>query len=157
MTTKLKIAIGSDHGGYELKDEVIKFLKDEGYEVNDFGTHSKDSCDYPLIGFDVAKAVSAGKADRAVLICKTGIGMAVIANKCPGVRAAVCYDVDLAKSSREHNDCNAIVLAANYTNVKKAKEILKAYFSAQHAEDRHARRVTQIKEIETKIKGHAHA
>lgn len=152
----MRVAIGSDHGGYELKNLVIEFLKAEGYDVNDFGTHSKESCDYPLIGFEVAKAVSDGVADRAVLICKTGIGMAVIANKCNGVRAAVCYDTELAKSCREHNDCNVVVLAANYTNIKKAKEILKAYFSAENAEERHARRVKQIKDIETKIKGNKH-
>lgn len=150
----MKIAIGSDHGGYELKVDLIKHIKAEGYEVLDLGTHSKESCDYPLIGFEVAKVVGAGKADRGVLICKTGVGMVIIANKVNGVRAAACYDTDMAKSAREHNDTNVLVLAASYTQAKDAKEILKAWLSAKHTEDRHARRVNQIKDIETKLKGH---
>ena len=150
----MKIAIGSDHGGYELKSSILDFLKKEGYSVQDLGTHSKDSCDYPVIGFEVAKAVSEGKADRGMLICKTGVGMVVIANKLHGIRAAACYDKEIAKSSREHNDCNVIVLAANYTDIKKAKEILKIWLSTQHEGERHMRRVKQIKDIESKLKGH---
>ena len=148
----MKIVIGSDHGGYELKKEIVKFLKGEKYAVEDMGTHSKDSCDYPMIGFEVAKAVSGGKADRGILICKTGVGMSIIANKLHGIRAAACYDKKMAKSSREHNDCNIIVLAANYTNIGKAKEILKIWMKTEHAGDRHERRVKQIKDIETKLK-----
>lgn len=147
-----KIAIGSDHGGYELKEKIIKFLTDKKYEVKDMGTHSKDSCDYPMIGFEVAKAVSAGRAERGILICKTGVGMAIIANKVHGVRAAACYDKAMAKSSREHNDCNVLVLAASYTNAAKAKEILKIWLTTEAAGDRHERRVKQIKEIEAKLK-----
>ena len=150
----MKIVIGSDHGGYELKESLIKFMKAEGHEVLDFGTNSKESCDYPLIGFQAAKAVSEGKADRGVLICKTGVGMVVIANKVHGVRAAACYDIAMAKSAREHNDTNVLVLAASYTPAKDAKEILKAWLAAQQTEERHARRVNQIKAIEAKIKGH---
>ena len=150
----MKIAIGADHGGYELKGKVIDFLKKEGYDVEDFGTHSKESCDYPLIGFEVAKAVAGGKGfGRGVLICKTGIGMAIIANKVHGVRAAACYDKDMALSSREHNDCNMIVLAADYCNFEKVKEILKIWLKAEHAGVRHVRRVKQIKDIEAKFKG----
>lgn len=148
----IKIAIGSDHGGYELKNSIMEFLKQEKYAVEDVGTHSKDACDYPIIGFEVAKTVSDGKADRGVLICKTGVGMAIIANKLRGIRAAACYDKEMAKSSREHNDCNILVLAANYTNVAKAKEILKIWLKTEHAGDRHERRVKQIKEIESKLK-----
>lgn len=149
----LKIAIGSDHGGYELKNEISEFLKGEKYRVHDLGTHSKESCDYPMIGFEVAKEVSGGKADRGVLICKTGVGMVIIANKVQGVRACACYDTDLARSSREHNDCNIIVLAANYTNFKKAREILKVWLAAGHDGERHVRRVRQITDIESKLKG----
>ena len=148
----MKIAIGSDHGGYELKTGIIKFLKDEKYAVTDMGTHSKDSCDYPMIGFEVAGAVSEGKAERGILICKTGVGMAIIANKRHGIRAAACYDKEMAKSSREHNDCNIIVLAANYTKFDEAKEILKLWLTTEAAGDRHARRVKQIKDIEKKLK-----
>jgi len=149
----VKIAIGSDHGGYELKVKLTEFLKEQGCSVNDFGTHSKESCDYPLIGFEVAKAVSNNRAEKGVLICKTGVGMAIIANKLHGIRAAACYDVEMARSSREHNDCNIIVLAADYTDLKKAKDILKVWLKASHVEERHARRVKQIKDIETKLKG----
>lgn len=149
----MKVAIGSDHGGYELKEVLMKALKEDGHDVRDFGTHSKDSCDYPLIGFEVAKAVGDGEADRGVLICKTGVGMVIIANKVHGVRAAACYDVEMAKSSREHNDCNVAVFAASYTDAKKAREILKAWLKAEHLGDRHERRVKQIREIETKLKG----
>lgn len=148
----MKVAIGSDHGGFELKQDLIKVLEEEGCEVIDFGTHSKDSCDYPLIGFEVARAVGEGKADRGVLICKTGVGMVIVANKVHGVRAAACYDAEMARSSREHNDCNVAVFAASYTAAKKAGVILKAWLAANHAGDRHARRVGQIREMESKLK-----
>jgi len=148
----MKIVIGSDHGGYELKNELVKFMTDEGYKVLDFGTHSKESCDYPLIGFEVARAVGDGKAERGVLICKTGVGMVVIANKVNGVRAAACYDVEMAKAAREHNDTNVLVLAANYSESDKAEKILKAWLAAQHTEERHVRRVKQIKDIEATLR-----
>lgn len=148
----MKIVIGSDHGGYELKEGIIKFLQEHKYEVKDMGTHSRDACDYPMIGFEVAKAVSEGKAGRGILICKTGVGMVIIANKLHGVRACACYDKDMAKSSREHNDCNILVLAANYTNLAKSKEILKIWLKTEAAGDRHQRRVKQIKDIESKLK-----
>lgn len=148
----MKIAIGSDHGGYELKEGIIKFLMDEQYAVEDMGTHSKDACDYPIIGFEVAQAVSDDKADRGILICKTGVGMVIIANKLHGVRACACYDKEMAKSSREHNDCNVLVLAANYTDIAKSKEILKIWLKTPAAGERHQRRVKQIKDIEAKLK-----
>ena len=112
------------------------------------GTYSKDACDYPIIGLKVAEAVSEGKADRGVLICKTGVGMAIVANKKQGIRAAACYDKEMAKLSREHNDCNIIVLAANYTKFEEAKEILELWLKTETAGGRHARRVKQIKDIE---------
>ena len=149
----MKIAIGSDHGGYELKNKLIEHLKKEKYGVDDMGTHSKESCDYPLIGFDVAKAVGEGRADRGVLICKTGVGMAIIANKVHGVRAAACYDKEMAKSAREHNSCNVIVFAANYSGFKEALEMLKIWLTTEPLGDRHERRVKQIKDIESKLKG----
>ncbi len=148
----MKIAIGSDHGGYELKEQLIKYLKDEGYDMKDCGTHSKESCDYPLIGFEVAKSVSDGETRRGILICKTGVGMAIIANKVNGIRAAGCYDKEMAKSSREHNDCNVVILAANYTDFKKSKDILDVWLNTAHLGERHERRVCQIKENESKLK-----
>ena len=150
----MKIVVGSDHGGYELKEGLVKFMKDEGHDVLDLGAYSTDSCDYPVIGFDVAKTVSKGKADRGVLICKTGVGMTIIANKVHGVRAAACYDAGMAKSAKEHNDTNVLALGANYVDLAKAKEILRVWLGAKHTEERHARRVKQIKDIESKMKGH---
>lgn len=147
----MSVAIGSDHGGYELKKGLVEFIRKSGRKVIDFGAHSKESCDYPLIGFDVAQAVSKGRADRGVLICKTGVGMAIIANKVHGVRAAACYDKSMARSSREHNDANVLVLAASYTDLRKAREMLKIWLDTEHAGERHARRVGQIKEIEKRI------
>ena len=149
----MKIAIGSDHGGYELKNKLVEYLKAEKYDVDDLGTHSKESCDYPLIGFDVAKAVGSGKADRGILICKTGVGMVIIANKVQGVRAAASYTKEMAKSSVEHNNCNVIVFAASYSDYKKSLEMLKIWLTARPLGDRHERRVKQIKDIETKLKG----
>ena len=151
----MKIVIGSDHGGYLLKSELVKYLKGEKYDVQDMGTHSKESCDYPLVGFEVAEAIGKGKADKGILICKTGVGMAIIANKVHGIRAAACYDKEMAKSSREHNDCNVIVLAASYSDFKKAKEMVDIWLKTEHAGDRHERRVKQIKDFESKIKGKA--
>ena len=148
----MKILIGSDHGGYELKDKIIKFLKKSKYKAEDLGTHSKESCDYPLIGFDVAKKVSEGKADLGILICKTGIGMTIVANKLNGVRAAACYDKNMAKSSREHNDCNILVLAAQYTDFREAKEMIRAWLGAGFLGERHARRVKQIRAFESNNK-----
>ena len=149
----VKIAIGSDHGGYELKNKLIEYLKEEKYGVNDLGTHSKESCDYPLIGFDVARAVGDGQADRGILICKTGVGMAIIANKVHGVRAAACYGKEMARSAREHNNCNVIVFAADYSDFKQALNMLKIWLTTEPLGDRHERRVKQIKEIESKLKG----
>ena len=148
----MKIAIGSDHGGYNLKKNLIKFLKTAKYDVEDMGTHSKDSCDYPMIGFEVAKAVADGKADRGVLICKTGVGMVIIANKVRNIRASACYDKAMARSSREHNDCNVIVLAASYTKLKVAQDLLALWLKTEHIGERHARRVKQIRHIESKLK-----
>jgi len=148
----MKIAIGSDHGGFELKNSLVQFLKDNKYQIKDFGTHTKESCDYPLIGFEVAKAVSKGMFDRGILICKTGIGMTVIANKLSGVRGAACYDTDMAVSSREHNDCNVLILAAHYVDENKAKEITKIWLETKHEGERHARRVEQIKKLEQDLK-----
>jgi ribose 5-phosphate isomerase B len=149
----MKIAIGADHGGYALKLDLMEYVRSLGHKVVDMGTHSKESSDYPLIGFEVAHAVSVGDADRGILICKSGVGMVIIANKLNGVRAAACYDTELAKSSREHNDTNVMVLGANYSTPEQARNIANVWLSTPHLGERHARRVTQINEIEIKIKG----
>ena len=147
----MKIAIGSDHGGYELKNKLVEYLKEEKYNIEDLGTHSKESCDYPLVGFDVAKTVGEGRADRGILICTTGVGMVIVANKVHGIRAAACYDNKMARSSREHNDCNVMVLAASYSNFKQAREMLKIWLITEHAGERHERRVKQVKDIESTL------
>ncbi len=144
----MKIAIGADHGGYKLKESLKSFLKKKGHTLKDFGTFSKESCDYPIIGYEVAKAVGSRKYPRAILICKTGVGMSMIANKVKGVRAALCDRVDIARSSREHNDANILVLAANVVPSAKAKKIVAVWLSTRVAGGRHKRRVDQIKRID---------
>ena len=146
-----KIAIGADHGGYALKEKITEVLKKMRYQVIDVGTHSEQSCDYPEYGFSVAKKVSSRKALKGILICKTGIGMAVIANKLPGVRAGVCYSKEDAISSRQHNDTNVLVLAATRISSKKAIEITKVWLKTKTLKGRHSRRVNQIKKIEKKV------
>lgn len=144
----MKIAIGADHGGYRLKKGLIGFLKRKGHSVRDFGAFCEESCDYPQIGYDVAKQVGRGSYSRGILVCKTGIGMAIIANKVKGVRAALCDRVDIARSSREHNDANLLVLAANIVPLSKAKKIVSVWLSTRALGGRHKRRVNQIKKLD---------
>lgn len=146
-----KIAIGSDHGGYALKKKITGMLKKSGYRVEDVGTDSTDGCDYPEYGYKAADLVSRKKAIKGIVICKTGIGMSVIANKVPGVRAGLCGSVADAVSSRQHNDTNVLVLAASKLTEKKAIDITKAWMKTRALGGRHARRVKQIKAIEKKL------
>ncbi len=144
----MRIAIGADHGGFGLKAKIVKYLKSKGHEVKDFGCFSADSCDYPKFGYAVADAVSRKKFPRGVLICKSGIGMSIVANKSRGVRAALVSDIEGARSSREHNDANVIVFSAKATNIYKAKRMLDVWFSTRRAGGRHLRRVRQISDLE---------
>ena len=144
----LRIAIGTDHGGYPLKGNLIRQLKDGGHRVLDAGTFSSRPCDYPAIGAKVAKAVSQGKVERGILLCKSGAGMGIVANKFPGVRAVVVQTMDAAKHSREHNDANILVLGANHVTGEKAKRILRVWLSTSFGAGRHARRLRQIERIE---------
>jgi len=144
------IAIGSDHGGVELKARIIKALKKARYAVDDVGTDNADSADYPAYGYAVAKQVSSRKAWRGIVICKSGIGMSMVANKVSGVRAGLCLSVADAVSSRQHNDANVLVLAATRTPSKTALEIIKAWLKTKALGGRHARRVKQIKDLERK-------
>ncbi|MFH1752576.1 MAG: RpiB/LacA/LacB family sugar-phosphate isomerase [Candidatus Omnitrophota bacterium] len=146
----MRVAIGADHRGFELKSRLASFLKKEGHEVIDFGTDSQSPCDYPQIGFDVASSVAKGGSDRGVLICMSGIGMSIVANKAPGARAAICGTKTEAGLSREHNDANVIIISAQYVK-DKPEDILKAWFEAEITEDRHKRRVDQIKDIEKRV------
>lgn len=144
----MRIVIGADHGGFKLKESLVEFLKSKGHIVKDMGAFSEESCDYPVIGYELAKLVAAKSYPRGVLICKTGIGMSIVANKVRGVRAALCDRPDIARSSREHNDSNVLVFAANIVTPSKAKKILEVWLVTRHLGARHARRVCQIKKIE---------
>ena len=147
---KRRIAIGADHGGFALKGKVMKALGRGKYQIDDAGCFSSGSCDYPQFGYAVAKKVSLKKAARGIIICKSGIGMAIVANKVPGVRAGVCYSTEDALSSRQHNDTNVLVLAANRVGGKKAIDIVKVWLRTKAQGGRHARRVRQIKALEKK-------
>jgi ribose 5-phosphate isomerase B len=141
----MKIAIGSDHAGFILKQAIASRLKDSGYDVEDFGTHSTASVDYPDIGAAVAKAVSEKKVDCGILVCSTGIGMSIVANKIGGVRAALCDSEETARLSRSHNDANVLALSGTFTPPEKAKGIVDAFLSTEFTTgDQHERRIEKI-------------
>ncbi len=144
-----KIAIGADHGGYTLKSHLRKYLNSQGYQTLDFGTNSSESCDYPTFAYRVAKAVSTGKAEAGVLICKSGNGMAIVANKLPNVRAAICFDKDVATLSRQHNDANILVLGSEHL-FDDPELIVKSWLNSKFEGGRHLRRVRQIAAVEKK-------
>ena len=138
------VALGADHAGFPLKEDLKTWLIARGYDVVDLGTQSAESVDYPDFAIGVGSAITAGKADRGVLVCGTGIGMAMAANKVPGVRAAACTDAFSARMSREHNDANILALGARITARDAAIEILEIWLGAEFAGGRHARRVAKI-------------
>jgi len=144
----MKIAIGSDHGGFSLKEALIVLLKKSNHNVVDVGCFSKESCDYPEYSYRVAELVSKKKADRGIAICKSGIGNSITANKVKGIRAALCYNIKQARSSREHNDANVLVLGAAYTTVPVAKRMLSLWLKTKALGGRHVRRIKQIKNLE---------
>jgi ribose 5-phosphate isomerase B len=147
------IALGADHAGWELKEALKAWLIDRGYHVVDFGTHSPDSVDYPDYAAQVGEAVSAGKAERGVLVCGTGIGMAITANKVPGVRAAACGDLYDARMSREHNDANVLALGGRLTGRDAAVDILRMWLETDFAGGRHQRRLEKIAGVERRMVG----
>ncbi len=143
----MRIAIGSDHGGYEYKQEILKYLEERDYEVKDFGTYSKESCDYPVIAKAVAKAVVSGEYERGILICGTGIGMSIAANKVRGVRAALCSDTFSAHATREHNNSNILCLGQRAIGDKLALDIVDVWLKTEFSGDsRHQRRIDMIEE-----------
>ncbi len=143
--TKLKLAIGSDHGGFDLKEEIIVELKSWDYEVIDFGCFNKDSFDYPDSGHKVSRAVASGEVDRGILICTTGIGMSMVANRYSKVRAALCRSCDMTYLTRIHNNANMIVFGARYTTILDARAMLIVFLESQFSEvDRHIKRVEKI-------------
>ena len=145
-----KIAIGSDHGGVELKEEIKNFLLKEGYEVKDFGTNSNNSCDYPDYALPVAEAVVAKEYDFGILICGTGIGIGIAANKVPGIRAALCSDTFSAHATREHNNANILTLGQRVVGPGLALDIVKTFLNTEFEGGRHQDRINKISEIEKK-------
>lgn len=138
------IAIGADHAGYPLKVTLVEDLRSMGYDVLDMGTNSEVSVDYPDFGYAVANAVVTGKAERGILICGTGIGMSIAANRHKGVRAALCTHGVMARLAREHNDANIMVLGARIIGLEIARECLRQFLSVQYAGGRHAGRVAKL-------------
>ena len=150
----MHIAIGSDHAGFEYKKAVKEYLKKSGHKVTDFGTFSQESCDYPDFGLAVAEAVAQGKFDRGILVCNSGIGMSIIANKVPGIRAALCWNTTTAKSASDHNMTNILCLAQGMTRLSEVKKMLGLWLDTPFAGGRHLRRVNKIREFEKKyLKG----
>ena len=148
----MKIALGSDHGGYQLKENLKEYLKELNVEYVDFGCENEKSVDYPDIGFKVAIEVKSGKYDRGILICGTGIGMSVVANKVRGIRAALCHNEFTARCAREHNDANILVLGGRVICSELAKEIVKVWLNTKFShEEKHINRLNKIKQEEDKI------
>ncbi len=144
----MTIAIGCDHGGYELKKQLIPYLKELGCEIADLGCDSTDSVDYPTYGIAVGEAVSKNEAECGIVICTTGIGISIAANKVKGIRCALCTEPFLAEMSRRHNNANVLALGAKAVTVEKAKEIAKVWLSTEFEGGRHARRVGIITEYD---------
>ncbi len=142
------IGIGSDHGGFRLKEKIAAHLTEAGHDVRDYGTHSTDSCDYPQIALPLAKDVAGQNLERGILICGTGIGIGIAANKVPGVRAALCHDVFSARASREHNNANVLTMGERIVGEGLALLIVDEWLAADFAGGRHARRVDELTAIE---------
>jgi len=145
---KKMVAIGADHGGFELKGLLKTEISSLGYGVTDVGTNSKDAVDYPDFAHAVAQLVSTGKAWRGIMIDGAGIGSCIVANKVPGVRAGMAYDISSANNSREHNDTNVLTLGAGLIGTNLAKQIVKVWLTTEFGGDRHAKRVDKIKSVE---------
>jgi ribose 5-phosphate isomerase B len=142
------VAVGADHGGYKMKEELKRLLAELGHAVRDYGTNSEDAVDYPDFAHQVARAVADGAADVGIMIDGAGVGSCMTANKVPGVRAAACYSVAVAKNSREHNDANVLTLGSKAVTSAEMSEIVRAWLSTELSEDRHRKRVAKITAIE---------
>lgn len=146
--TRKVVALGADHGGFELKEALKGTLSEMGFDVNDVGTHSKAAVDYPDYAHQVARLVGSGKAWRGIMIDGAGIGSCIVANKVPGVRAGMAYDYSSAVNSREHNDTNVLTLGAGLIGVNLAKQIVKTWLSTEFGGERHLRRIEKISAVE---------
>ena len=145
----MKIAIGADHAGYSLKEQIREHLTAVGHEVVDYGTESADSTDYPDYAKPVAEAVSGGEAERGILVCSTGVGMSIAANKVKGVRAALAFNTDEVQLTREHNDANVLALGAKYTSVETADQMIDVFLKTPFSGgERHSRRIAKVAKLE---------
>ena len=150
----MKIAIGCDHAGLELKNEIIKLLSGLGIDCIDYGTNTPESVDYPDFGEKVSEAVSSGEIERGILICGTGIGMSIVANKFSGIRASLCNDLFTAQMSRRHNDANVLVIGGRIVGKDLAKEIVKTWVNTPFDGSRHVNRLKKITLIEDRLRKH---
>ena len=145
----MKIAIGCDHGALALKNKLVSHLKEKGYEVCDFGTHTPDSCDYPVYAAAAARAVAAGECQRGIVLCTTGIGVSIAANKIHGIRCALLHDLESARLTRLHNDTNMMALGAGVTEEAFALELADTWLTTEFSGDeRHCRRIARVMELE---------
>jgi len=144
------IAIGADHGGYQLKEELKKYLDENNIEYKDYGCFSDERTDYPVFGEQVVKAVQNKEADKGILICGTGFGMTILANKFKGIRCASCWNEEVAKLLRAHNDANVIALPGRFINISQAVVIIRAWLATEFMGGRHSERLQMIKDIEDK-------
>lgn len=145
---RMKIGIGNDHSGLQMKQEIVGFLQEKGYEVVNYGTDESERCDYPIYGERVGRAVAAGDVDRGILICGTGLGISLAANKVRGIRAVVCSEPCTARLSRQHNDANVLAFGARIVGIEMAKMIIETWLDTEFEGGRHKRRVDMIAEIE---------
>lgn len=150
----MKIAIGSDHAGFETKEALVQHLRKAGYRVEDVGTHNNDPSDYPIYGEKVAQAVASHKADRGIVVCGNGIGMAIVANKIPGVRAALVFTEKMAKDTREHNNTNVLSLAGRDLPIEQNVKMTDVWLKTEYTKvERHERRIEEIEAIEKRVLG----
>jgi ribose 5-phosphate isomerase B len=149
-----RIAIGSDHAGIGMKEELKKLLRELEYEFEDLGAYDENPSDYPIYGKKVGEAVASGRFDAGIVICGSGIGMSIVTNKVPGVRAAACYSTDMARVARTHNDSNVLVLGARITAIDLARDIVRTWLETEFSgAERHIRRINQIKRMEIEYIG----
>lgn len=147
----MKIVIGSDHAGFELKEELKKQVESLGHEVTDVGTHSTASCDYPDFAAAVGEAVAAGQAERGIVLCGSGVGAGIVANKVRGIRAGICHDTYSAHQGVEHDDMNVLVVGARIIGSEVAKEIVRSFLGARFTEEeRHRRRLAKLLAVESR-------
>ena len=144
----MKIALGSDHGGYALKCDIIQLLEKLGYEYKDFGCYAPESCDYPDFGAAAARAVASGECDRGIVICTTGIGISITANKIKGIRCALCHEPYSAEMTRRHNDANVLAIGAGVTGPNLAERIVDVFLNTPFDGGRHQRRVDKVMALE---------